>query len=346
MKSTEEYLNEINAKGLADMLWDLVKVPSPTGQERKAVLKYAELLKNVGAEVELDEFFPESPAVIGRLKGNRAGKCIQLAGHIDNINKSHQEPKRENDIISGRGSADMKNGLSGILEVVRVLSKNGCDFPGEVLITVFGQHETPVGNQKPLMRMLEHGIKGDAAIVAESFSESTIVVAKGQAIWNIQLRREGRVCHELSRSPEMDNLLKSVVKVIEFIQKKNYKLWARPHEYNKLGAETLFIGQVHYGDFYNRVPTECKLQGTYRWHPNNSFEQVQKDMVKNLNKLHLPGNISFDISWILSGESYEVDSDEPVIQALRNSCEAVTGRKWHFGGTSVVTDACRISRTG
>ena len=107
-----------------------------------------------------------------------------------NIDKPHPAPKRESYLISGRGSADMKNGLAGILEVVRVLHKRGCDFAGEILVTAYGQHETPVGNQQPLIHILESGVKGDAAIVAEGFSEVTVIAAKGQAIWNIELRRK------------------------------------------------------------------------------------------------------------------------------------------------------------
>jgi len=346
MQMAEECLKKINAERLIDGLWQLLNVPSPTGNERKAVLEYAELLKDAGMVVELDGYVPESPGLIARLKGNRPGKCIQLAGHIDHIDKPHPEPKREKDIVSGRGSADMKNGLAGILEGVRVLKESGCNFPGEVIVTVYGHHETPVGNQKPLIHMLENGIKGDGAIVAESFSDLTVVAAKGQAIWNILLSRQGQICHEISRGPDMDNLLEAAVRVVNAILRKNNELSVEPHKYDSLGPETLFIGQVHYGDFYNRVPKECKLQGTYRWHPDHSFESVQKDLAETLDKLDIPANVSLDLSWVLSGESYEVDPSESVIQALHSSCKAITEKKWQLGGTSVVTDACRIARVG
>ena len=186
--------------------------------------------------------------------------------------------------------------IAAILEVVTVLNDSGCDFPGRLLITAYGRHETPLGNQQPLIRMLENEVKGDAAIVAESFSDSVVVAAKGQAIWNIVLRRKGEVCHELCRTPEMDNLLTAVIKLLDAIGQKNNELSAAPRNCPHLGCESLFTGQVHYGDFYNRVPNECKLQGTYRWHPNHWFEQVQKDFAETLDKTQLADNVSVELS--------------------------------------------------
>lgn len=346
MEEIPEIIKKINTERLADRLWHLVNIPSPTGQERKAVMAYADMLKQAGAKVELDQFIPDSPAVTGRLQGNRPGKCLQLAGHIDTIHNPHPQPQRNGNIISGRGSADMKNGLAAILEVVTVLNDSGCDFPGSLLITAYGQHETPLGNQQPLIRMLENGVKGDAAIVAESFSDSVVTTAKGQAIWNIVLRRKGKVCHELCRTPEMNNLLAAVIKLLDTLGQKNNELSAAPRNYPNLGPESLFTGQVHYGDFYNRVPNECRLQGTYRWHPNHSFEQVQKEFAETLDKTKLADNVSIELSWILSGDSYEVNPKETIIQSLLSSFKNVTGKQHQIGGTSVVTDACRIAGIG
>ena len=346
MEEIPEIIEKTNAERLADGLWRLVNIPSPTGREQKAALAYADMLKQAGAEVELDEFIPDSPAVIGHLRGNRPGKCLQLAGHIDTIDNPHPQPERHGNIISGRGSADMKNGLAAVLEVVTVLNDSGCDFPGRLLITAYGQHETPLGNQQPLIRMLENGVKGDAAIVTESFSDSVVTAAKGQAIWNIVLRRKGQVCHELCRTPEMDKLLAAVIKLLDAIGQKNNELSAAPHNHPNLGPESLFIGQIHYGDFYNRVPNECRLQGTYRWHPNHSFEQVQKDFAETLDKTQLADNVSVELSWILSGDSYEVDPDQTIIQSLLRAITSVTGKQQPTAGTSVITDACRIAGIG
>ena len=138
-------IQEISRQRLADDIWTLVNIPSPTGHERRAALAYAEMMKAAGAEVEIDETLPDSPAVIGRLKGSRPGKTLQLAGHIDNIPVEHPAPERGRKTISGRGAADMKSGLSGILEVVRLLlQRQPGQLPG-VAARPPGQERLPHG---------------------------------------------------------------------------------------------------------------------------------------------------------------------------------------------------------
>jgi len=135
MGDSAAILDKIDSRRLGDVLWRLVNVPSPTGSERQAAIAFAEVLAAAGAEVEFDEGIPESPNVIGRLKGREPGPTFQLAGHLDHIDVPHPPPERDRESISGRGAADMKGGLALIVEVVRVLAESGRDFPGEVLVT-------------------------------------------------------------------------------------------------------------------------------------------------------------------------------------------------------------------
>ena len=97
-------LEQISIERMADDLWRLVNVWSPTGNEREAAFLFAEMLADAGAEVEIDERLCNSPNVIGRLKGNRPGKTFQLAGHIDHIDVPHAPPARtrHGDLCSGR----------------------------------------------------------------------------------------------------------------------------------------------------------------------------------------------------------------------------------------------------
>ena len=186
--------DRIDLNRIAEDLWQLVTIPSPTGQERAAALAFAGMLTRAGAQVEVDESIYDSPTVIGRLNGKGPGKVFQLAGHLDHIEVPHAAPTRTEEIISGRGSADMKNGLAAILEVVRAFSESGCDFPGQILVTAYGLHEAPKGNSAGLLNLIKRTIKGDAALIAETghAAEGAIVVqGKGQSVWNVTIKRNG-----------------------------------------------------------------------------------------------------------------------------------------------------------
>lgn len=349
MSDISSILPSISSDRMADDLWRLVNIPSPTGQEREAVLAYAEMLRQAGAEVEVDQTLPESPSAIGRLRGRRPGKTLQFAGHIDHIDVPHPEPTRDDSTIAGRGSGDMKAGLAAILEIVRVLSESGADFPGEILVTVYGMHEAPRGDGCVINGLTRRGIAGDAALVMESTHASegqTVVAGLGQSIWDISLRRRGEVCHELNRQEDADDLLRASLAVARALSSHDQTLSAQEHKFRLLRRESLFVGQFHYGDFYNRVPTTCTLQGTRRWHPDRTFESVQDELARVVDAVPTPDGIEISIDWTFVGDAYEVDPDEAVVRAFQMAHEAVTGRPAPLAGTAVVTDANRLVPIG
>ncbi|MEN6383765.1 MAG: M20/M25/M40 family metallo-hydrolase [Phycisphaerales bacterium] len=342
----EELISKISADSMAENLWQLVNIPSPTCDESNAALYFAQMLKKAGAKVEIDNTLPKSPSVIGRLKGNRKGPVLQLSGHIDHVDVPHPQPKREGNIISGRGSADMKNGLTGILEIVKVLNETGCDFPGEILVTVYGLHEAPTGTGAGLSNLIAKGIKGNAAIVFEGPDNAAAIAANGMAIWNLKISIKEPACHEFSVEPDRPDILKIAFDVVNELKNKDQTLKAGKNPFPLLARESLFIGQVHYGDFYNRVPNFAYMQGTRRWHPDKTFEQIQEDFNSLLQKVQKSDKVSIEQNWIFVGHSYQIDGDEKIVQCLVNAHKAVRNKDCPIRGHSSVTDVSRIVRQG
>ncbi|MDD5678606.1 MAG: M20/M25/M40 family metallo-hydrolase [Kiritimatiellae bacterium] len=342
-------LANVKLKRVADDLWRLVCVPSPTGGERRAALTYARMLAAAGARVELDETIYESPAVIGRLAGKRPGRTFQLAGHIDHIDAPHAPPVRKGNIICGRGAADMKSGLAGILEVIRVLNESSRDFAGQVLVTVYGLHEAPKGTSAPIMNLIRRKITGDAAMVAESTAHAenrVVIMGKGQAIWTITAERHGQTCHEMNAPRDGDALCRFGLKLADQLLQYNRNLQTRKHAFPLLGPESMFIGQIHYGDFYNRLPQKMVLQGTRRWHPVQSFKDIRREMQKLMDGISLPKGVTAHCDWSLTGEPYCIGPDEPVVRAYRRARRTVLGRAGALAGIAVVVDAHRLVSLG
>jgi len=344
-----EILSSIRMDRLAEDIWTLVNVPSPTGREQKAAQVYANLLRAAGAEVEPESGDPQHPCVFARLKGNRAGRPILLAGHLDHIDVAHAVPSRTASVVAGRGSADMKSGLAAIVEILRLLNAASRDFPGEVLVAAYGMHEAPVGDSSTLTQLIRRGIAADAAIVMESdysCRDKAVVAGAGQAIWNVTLRRAEAACHELNRSPEADNLLECALRVASSLRAHDRSLRESTAGRGLLRPESLFIGQMHYGDFYNRAPETCTMQGTRRWHPGRSFDSVQKEIGDLLSALPAFPGVTVQSALRLTGDAYEVNPDESIVQAVRLAWQTVTGTSMPLAGTSVVTDANRLVGLG
>ncbi len=334
----------IDSQRLADNLWHMVNVASPTGNECRMALAYADMLRAAGLEVEVDDTIKDSPNVIARMKGQRSGRVLQLAGHLDHIDVPHAAPQREQTRISGRGSADMKNGLAGILEMIHVLNALDRDFAGEILVTAYGLHEAPVGDSRGLNNLIERGIKGDAAIVFEGPDDYAAVMANGMAIWNLRLKHNNPACHEQCTEIDKFELFRAATKTVERLERLNET--GGENKFPLLKRASCFLGQFHYGDFYNRLPDVCELQGTRRWQPNMDFGRVKDEFAAVLAECHFSDNITLEHDWIFVGDSYAIDPDAAILKSLRRSYEKVYGREMLITGHSSVTDVCRLVRQG
>jgi acetylornithine deacetylase/succinyl-diaminopimelate desuccinylase-like protein len=338
-------LGAVDARRIASDLWRLVEVPSPTGRERPAALVFAELLSAAGAEVELDETIPESPNVIGRLRGRRPGRVFQFGGHLDHIDVPHPPPECDAESVSGRGAADMKGGLAVVLEAVRALTEAGRDFSGEVLVTAWGLHEAPVGDSRGLLNLIRRRVVGDAALVTEnvhSAREKAVVAGKGQGIWHLTLRWTGAVGHELCRPPDADGLLRTVLEAAGRLGERSQELAAGLAGDSDTGPGSLFVGQMHYGDFYNRTAGSCTLQGTRRWPPSQTSAEIALEIEDFARAIPCAPNVSAEVRFQVVGEAYRMGPAEPVVAALRSAWREVHGSPMELGGLDAVTDANRL----
>ena len=98
--------DDVDADRLRDLTLELVEVESPTGDTAEVARLYGERLEEIGMEVELlDERFPTTPIVVGRLRGDRPGPTIVLNGHLDTVPIPHEPPRarRRDDLRARHG---------------------------------------------------------------------------------------------------------------------------------------------------------------------------------------------------------------------------------------------------
>ncbi len=261
---------------LRDLTLELVQVESPTGNTFDVAWLYARRLEEYGLEVEvLEDQFPTTPIVVGRLRGGEPGPTVVFNGHLDTVPIPHEWARLDGDMISGRGSADMKGALACAAEAGRVLAERG-SFPGELAIVAIGMHEAPDGRGEDLTWLLtEGGFTADLGVVCELGGSMLPVAHVGCATFEITIRRDGMGTHELQTPAGTPNPLHIAARVIEAIRGRTEELAAVEHEW--VGHETYFVGELHGGDFYNRHPVQCRLVGTRRWAPGNTFARVEED---------------------------------------------------------------------
>jgi acetylornithine deacetylase/succinyl-diaminopimelate desuccinylase-like protein len=328
---------------LAERTLELVRVESPTGETRAAAELYAEWLRGAGMEVEVQrDVFPATPIVIGRVRGSRPGPRVVLNGHLDTVPIPHAEPRVEGDRVYGRGAADMKGALVAALAAVERI---GRDFAGELAIVAIGLHEAPLGRGEDLAHLLQNGFTADYAVVCELTQPGKVVVAHmGQATAEIAVSRPGMPTHELQTPPGTPHPLHAAARVVDAIRRRNDELAREEHPW--VGAETYFVGELHGGDFYNRFPATCRIVGTRRWAPGNSFAAVEEEYRALLDSVAAETGCELALDLRLVRGEYRIDPGHELVRALQAAHEEVTGRTLEPVGWKVVADGAVFSAAG
>ena len=325
--------------------FDLVRIPSPTGDSRQAAEFYADCLRKLGLAVEFDEEFPESPSVIAYLNGGQPGPTLELAGHLDVIPVPHDPPEIRDGILYGRGAVDMKGSMAAVLEVARVLKSVQNQLRGRLMVCAYGLHEAPAGRSQSLIRLLERGIKGDAAIVVEGPSDEVPIIGKGMSTFEIVIEREGEPMHEVNAPPGLPHPLLIGLEVANALRAWDEEL-SRGQVFPYVGRESVFIGQFESGDFYNIVPTRCRIVGTRRYAPDKRFPEVEAEFQARLEPIrrHSPASIRLDL--VKTKDGYRVREDELVVRLLQAAYQEVAGRPLPLGGFKAVADVSNFVNEG
>jgi acetylornithine deacetylase/succinyl-diaminopimelate desuccinylase-like protein len=328
---------------LRNLTLELVEVDSPTGDTAEVSRLYGRRLEEAGLEVELlDERFPRTPIVVGRLRGDRPGPTVVLNGHLDTVPIPHERARVENGTIYGRGTADMKGALACFAEAARVVPQS---FPGELVIVAVGLHEAPLGRGEDLTWLLgEGGFTADYGVVGELGATSLAVAHVGCATFDIRIRREGEVTHELMTAAETPNPNVVAARVIEAIRVRNEELAAVEHDW--VGTETYFLGEVHGGDFYNRHPVECRLVGTRRWAPGNTADAAEAEFRELLEPIAAESGCAIELDLQVSRGAYRIDPDDRLVGALRVAYREVVRDELPLTGQRLVADGALFHAAG
>jgi acetylornithine deacetylase/succinyl-diaminopimelate desuccinylase-like protein len=92
---------------------------------------------------------------------------------------------------------------------------------------------------------------------------------------------------------------------------------------------------VQGGDFYNRIPTECKIVGTRRFGSDTDFGRVKEELQRLVASAEMPGGIMVETRVQKVADSYRIDSSEPIVQSLATAYHAATDRTLPTGATAI-----------
>ncbi len=327
----------VNRQRLVDTVVELLAIPSPTGQTSAVADRLAQLLAQDGFVVERPEGgHLAAPAVAVRWGSTRPGRTLQFDGHLDTVHLPFVPPCVEDDRITGSGSSDMKAGVAAAVEALRVLRDTDALAAGEILLTAHDLHEAPWGFGQQLDQLIREGYVGDAVLLPESTSEYLPVVGRGAATWKVTLRRVGPPVHEVARPLNEPSVIGAGARLVARLEQLSEHLAARSHAL--AGCESVFIGQIHSGEIYNQYPRECVLEGTRRWLPGTSQEEVEGTFRHLLAEVARDTGTSVEVDFHLVRDAFFLNQEDRLVSAFQRAYAAATGQCLPIGPKPFVDD--------
>ena len=235
----------------------------------------------------------------------------------------------------------MKGGIAAFVEALRVLRDTHTLTAGGVLLTAHDHHEGPWGDRRQLYALIKAGYIGNAVLLPEYIFDCLPIAGRGMAIFETHISREGQPVHEVLRPPQQPDVLAAGAELLLRLKNLQQSLANRTHPY--AGTDSVFVGHIQAGEIYNQSPTECVLQGTRRWVTPNTFEEIKLEFNQILEELAETSCTSIKVDFEVQGDAFSISPDDPIIAALQNAHQAVTGNTLPFGNKPFVDDGNSFS---
>jgi putative selenium metabolism hydrolase len=350
-KFTEDY-----SDSLIDFYRELIRTRSYSDEEGDV----ARLCEAKMTELGYDETYIDPVGnAVGRV--GSGSKIIHLDSHMDNVRVNDPDswivPPFSAEIIEGmvygRGSVDMKGGLSASIFAAALAKRAGLLEGKTVYVTGSVCEEYCDGV------CLEHfyrdsGVTPDICIICEP-SDNTITLGH---TGKVQARIKTRGVSAHGSAPEKGvNAVYEMAEIISRVEALNKRLSVTP------GAGTIVLSHISCETAsLNAVPSECEIYVDRRLRLGETVAQVESELntlVEGKNRTSWePGTLrrrswtGVEMVYNPSHEPWKIDINAPLTLKCNEAYEAVFGNKperydfWDFGTNAVVPVSMGIPTVG
>ena len=301
----------------------------------------AEVLREWGFAVELQEIAPGRPNVVARI-GKAGGRSLMFNGHLDVVGVSGMthapfDAVEKDGHIYGRGSADMKAGIAAMCAAAARAADAG--LSGEIVIAAVVDEEfTSIGTRG----LIERGVRADAAIVTEPTQLSIMPAHKG-FVW-VEATFLGRAAHGSRYDIGIDAIRHAGLFLAELDKYEAKTLTTRGHPL--LGRPSVHAATIAGGNGMSTYPDRCELSIERRTIPGESTEQVRLEIEELWDRVKLVApQLDGSVRVTMEQQPSDVPTSAAIVRTLAMSIASV-GILESIGGMSAWTDAALLNAAG
>ena len=239
---------------LLDRTEELCRHDTTTGQEDTGLPALLELLRELGAEVELQKIAPSRHNVLATW-----GRPLLLfSTHLDTV-PPYLPPRRAGDLLAGRGTCDAKGQIIAQLGAIRALLAKGVH--DIAWLGVVGEETDSIG--AIASKEFAPRFADCAAVINGEPTENLLATGQRGAV-QLRLHTSGVAAH--SGTPELGR--SAIWPLVEWLQ----QLRALPAAQSQdLGQEVWNLGTLRGGNAPNVIPAEAMAEVFVRSVPDSNF---------------------------------------------------------------------------
>jgi putative selenium metabolism hydrolase len=317
---------------LIEFTQTIVKIPSLTGEEEKVAKVVLAKLQDFGVD---ETWIDEIGNVIGVLRGQDRGPNILLNGHLDVVPAGRLESWRydpfgaeidANGNIQGRGTADMKGGLSALvfaMKLIKDIRDRGVELPGDVIFSavVFEEAAEMFGMEYLCKKSLpSKELSFDVCYLAEPTTGKVNLGHRGKV--ELVVETQGRTAHSSQPWRGINALEKMVPVLNQIFNKAGQELPVHPD----LGQCSITVTNiVCKPGALSIVPDECEISVDRRYVPEETpdgivaeFEEILEEISKADPEFEASVRVRTLLEKSYTGYMKEVQKHHPVWIVERN----------------------------
>jgi acetylornithine deacetylase/succinyl-diaminopimelate desuccinylase family protein len=319
---------------------DLIRIASenpPGNFYRECADRIRKELNGLGLSCEV----VEAPGLPGPPRYNLLSfhgdgqRTLYFHGHYDVVPaQSHEQfvPRMENGRLCGRGSADMKTAVAGMIYAVALIKECTIPLRGRIGLCIVADEET--GGQGGSRYLDEIGLLGrDGVAMLTPEPTSGVVWNANRGAITLRITVKGKFAH-VGLQHEGINAFERMLEVAGALQALKAEVEKRRTAYRIVpegAAHSILMlgGRVEGGTNFNVVPDACSFTVERRFNPEEDLDTEKARLLSLLGKLQERG-ITMDIEVLQEAYSSGVSEDHPVAQALAETIQTVVGERPRF----------------
>lgn len=323
------------------LLQKVVSFNTVNGNERPLAEYLQGVLKAHGIDSQLVDFAENRACLVAEF-GDQPGKVLALAGHMDTV--SVGDPKKwkyspfsgkiADGAAWGRGSVDMKGGLTALIIAAIEMKEAGLPKHGKVKLLISVDEE--VGGQGSML-LTKKGFADDldAMVMCEASTGELEYAHCGS--FDYEIESFGKTAH--SSRPDLG--VNAVAKLAQFIDGER-TAFDDAKESPVLGKLIHSVTVFHGGDQLNSIPDYAYLKGNVRTVPECDNAETQRRLQKIIDQINADGG-DLRLKIVASFAPVVTQRDDPFIEVVSQAATTVKGEKPKVVVSHGATDASRYT---